>query len=525
MDNILLALNGKPSLLLARQFRLALGKTLEQHGVPENVSQKIKLCLSEVLSNLVTHTNPLPSEVIMRFIATGQNWSLNILDDSIPWDPTQHYDDDLLTEFSELESGRGTALINSITDNIAYTAKSETTDNDVILNTSAKNKLTLTWQAPIISPQKTILLVEDERALSSMYQHYLEQDFIVITAGNGIEALSLLTKHNVDLVLSDIKMPKMNGLSLRKKMNQKNDNRSLPFIFMTAQDDHLMQEQATALGIDDYLIKPIKKPQLLSIIHRVLGRSNQVHGQLSNRINENISSSLQPNIPKTSNGWNFALACRNTGKGGGDLLLHKRSNDNINLVLADIMGHDDSAKFFAYACGGFLHGLMAAKKTYSPAPLLEQLSEFALTDNILSQITLTCCALQLSSQGKFTIASAGHPEPLHITSTGIYNIDVSGMMLGLIPTTQYDDVEHKIQYGDRVAIFTDGLFESALDNQTREYLTTRMKETLYQTLNFTIEQSLQKVMAVFDEITNNAPIDDTLLLLIELNDPNIAHHE
>ena len=68
---------------------------------------------------------------------------------------------------------------------------------------------------------------------------------------------------------------------------------------------------------------------------------------------------------------------RHTGRGGGDLLLHQSGNDRFQLMLADIMGHDDSAKFFAHAYGGYLRSMMHAIGTDDdPAQLLEQLSNF-----------------------------------------------------------------------------------------------------------------------------------------------------
>lgn len=508
MSNMLLEIHQPVSDKMPRQFRHALQEVIEGH-IPETITQRISLCLSEAVTNLIEHSKPLPSQVSLTFMKENDGWYLNIFDNGEYWDPTEHVDDDLLTEFSAIESGRGVALLNSQTDNIKY-AKNRGSDG------LTSNHLQLFWALPKVERKQTILIVEDNNSLRLLYKTYLASKYNIITADNGYQALEELSSQHVDLVLSDIRMPQMNGLTLRKKINNQNGNELTPFVFLTGQDDEMIQEQAADLGIDDYLIKPINKPQLMKVIQRILGRSKQVYQKLTTRIDKQITDSLKPEIPSKSHGWRMQVANRDTGSGGGDLLLHHQFDEMTQLLLTDIMGHDDSAKFFSHAYGGYLHGLIQSMQaTQGPSYLLEELSKCALDDNVLSKVTLTCCSIQLAEAGKINIASAGHPPPLLISSDKVSPIDVSGIMLGLIEDSRYESTELSIAPGQRIALFTDGLFDSADDNETRCDLEEKITASLLATLSMPIEIAIEQVMSLFDELTGSQPTDDTLLLLLE----------
>lgn len=508
MNNLLLEMHQPVANTMPRVFRHALQEAIETQ-VPKAICQRILLCLSEAATNLAEHSNPAPTQVTIRFSRKSDGWYLNIFDDGESWDPTKHFDDNLLSVFSDMESGRGVAIMHAQCEKISYRKGRQ-------LDADEQNHLRLFWALPQVEKTQTILIVEDNNSLRLLYQAYLSGKYEIITAINGYQALEKLSKHSVDLVLSDIRMPEMNGLSLRKKINQKTGSQLIPFVFLTGEDDEMIQDQAAELGIDDYLIKPVNKPQLMKVIQRILGRSKQVYQQLTTRIDKQITDSLKPTIPASSHGWRMQVASRDTGSGGGDLLLHQGFESMFQLLLTDIMGHDDSAKFFSHAYGGFLHGLIQSMPpSQGPAYVLEQLSSSAISDKVLSKVTLTCCSMQLSQAGKIAIASAGHPAPLLISTDTVSPIDTSGIMPGLLEGCQYDRCDLTLQPGQRIALFTDGLFDSADDNASRKQLEEQITSALITTLNLPIEQALNQVMTLFDHITAGKPTDDSLLLLLE----------
>jgi len=151
----------------------------------------------------------------------------------------------------------------------------------------------------------------------------------------------------------------------------------------------------------------------------------------------------------------------------------------------------------------------------TPPKLLQSLSDCAYEDELLSQITLTCCTMALEPSGRITLSSAGHPSPLHITTSSVKEVSVGGMLPGLISDIQYDAVTLQLSGSERLAIFTDGLYESADNNEGRHHLEEEIKKELQNTLHLPINQAIDQVMNTFDELAGTPPNDDTLLLLLE----------
>ena len=116
-----------------------------------------------------------------------------------------------------------------------------------------------------------ILLVDDDKELTSLLQELLNlEDFDVIIAHDGEQALALLD-HSIDLLLLDIMMPKKNGLDTLKELRQKYQT---PVIMLTARGSELDRVLGLELGADDYLAKPFNDRELVARIKALLRRSN-----------------------------------------------------------------------------------------------------------------------------------------------------------------------------------------------------------------------------------------------------------
>jgi len=508
MEHLLFDTQKPATLEAVRELRHHLERVLLDAVPYPPMRQRILLCLSEAVTNLVLHAKPKATHITTRFGRDELIWYLEILDDGAPWNLTEHKHSHILSGFELTVNGRGAGILHAQCDQMEYNSG----------NGTQLNRLRLVWTTSKQKQRATILIVEDDNALRKLYTLYLDHRFEILTASNGHEALKKIITKKVDLVLSDINMPEMSGLSLREELNQKRDTDIIPFIFLTAFDNDSIKKHASDLGIDDYLVKPIDKSQLINTIDRVLERSRQIYQQLTDRIDKSITTSLSPSLPNQSHNWRLSISTRNTGIGGGDLLLHKLDENSLQFVLADIMGHDDSAKFFAHACSGYLHGLLQSQSKITDensVQLLEQLSEFAMQDELMSKITLTCCSAVLSPAGKICLASAGHPPPLRISKTGIKFVPVVGVLPGLLQDATYQSETLHITVGERIAFYSDGLFESAADGNLRWQLEDRIISALSETLSLPIDQALSIVMETFDQFAGSPPKDDVLLLLME----------
>ncbi|MCB0163339.1 MAG: response regulator transcription factor [Anaerolineae bacterium] len=120
----------------------------------------------------------------------------------------------------------------------------------------------------------SILVVDDEPELLENIGMTLElANYHVLTANNGLEALTMLRKWPVDLILADIAMPDMNGYQLLERVRENGLWAPIPFIFLTARKMDSDIRYGKSLGVDDYLTKPITAVDLLAVVAGKLRRA------------------------------------------------------------------------------------------------------------------------------------------------------------------------------------------------------------------------------------------------------------
>ncbi len=121
-----------------------------------------------------------------------------------------------------------------------------------------------------------ILLVEDDQKLNKLFYTVLsKQGFNVHIANNGIEAFNILENNHIDLIISDIMMPKMDGYEFTENVRKINED--MPILMITAKDDFNSKQKSFLIGIDDYMVKPIDVNEMILRVHALLRRSKIVH--------------------------------------------------------------------------------------------------------------------------------------------------------------------------------------------------------------------------------------------------------
>ncbi|WP_066636674.1 response regulator transcription factor [Desulfolucanica intricata] len=116
-----------------------------------------------------------------------------------------------------------------------------------------------------------ILIVDDEKFLVKGLCHSLKQEgYEVLTAYDGLTALELIEENQIDLIILDIMLPKMNGLEVCREIRK---NKETPIIMLTAKGEDVDKIIGLELGADDYLAKPFNTRELLARIKAVLKRT------------------------------------------------------------------------------------------------------------------------------------------------------------------------------------------------------------------------------------------------------------
>lgn len=120
---------------------------------------------------------------------------------------------------------------------------------------------------------KRLLLVDDEPNLLLAVAAVLRsENFEVATARNGKDALLQIAKSIPDLVISDIRMPVMDGHSLARHLRSAPHTKLIPIVFLTAKDDTRDRIEGFRSGIDVYLTKPFEPDELIAVIRSILSR-------------------------------------------------------------------------------------------------------------------------------------------------------------------------------------------------------------------------------------------------------------
>ena len=119
----------------------------------------------------------------------------------------------------------------------------------------------------------TILVVEDDTKLNFIVSKKLgEEGFEVKRAENPIQAFDIMDKTKVDMIVSDIMMPQMDGYEFAREVRSFDDK--MPILFMTAKDDIASKKKGYDIGIDDYMVKPIDLVELVMRVEALLRRAD-----------------------------------------------------------------------------------------------------------------------------------------------------------------------------------------------------------------------------------------------------------
>jgi len=115
----------------------------------------------------------------------------------------------------------------------------------------------------------TILAVDDSQTMMNMICQTLTLGgYKVVSAMDGIEGVSRFSEHNVDLILTDINMPGMNGIAFVKSIRAKNTG--VPILVLSTEFEESLKKSGLDAGANGWIVKPFRPAQLLDIVKQVL---------------------------------------------------------------------------------------------------------------------------------------------------------------------------------------------------------------------------------------------------------------
>ena len=139
--------------------------------------------------------------------------------------------------------------------------------------------------------EKIILIDDDNNILTSVSVALNAEGWVVETFNDSEQGLIALQRDTPDIAILDIKMPKLDGMEVLKKLRETND---VPVIFLTSKDDEIDEAIGLRMGADDYITKPFSQKLLIERIRAVLRRSSYKNNDVSDKLIQRDNLSLDP---------------------------------------------------------------------------------------------------------------------------------------------------------------------------------------------------------------------------------------
>lgn len=487
---------------LPRHARHALAAVLLQSPLQLAQRNKVLLAVTELTANLLRHSPIKPTQIKIECHWNPQAFRLVLSDNGSAFSPQVAPPslEQLLDEEPD-SSGYGLALLQAQFDMAQYIAA------DHRHNPHALNQWQLQLELAHQFDHKLIVLVDDDPIQLSMIAMYLEPHQVERFT-SAVDAEAWLKKHQPDLIISDIRMPEIDGLSFRQQISQYAHLQMTPFIFLTGDDDAGLAESAIQKDIDDFLLKPVQREQINQVITRVTQRSKRLLQHTFALIDRDLKQHLRPVLPTQISRYQIACLSYSAQIGGGDYWLSP-TTASLQLYLGDVMGHDIAACFMAGRQQGFLQGLWHHAPALSPTEQLTQLSKWL---DHSEQALLTTVQILVEDQEELILLNAGALPPWRIQDNLIASLPCTGSLLGLNTEPDYPGFRFQLEIGERLMLFSDGLLE--ISNQPEQQAQQRLQ--LQQLLTSPQHQDLTQLQqALHHWISQHQINDDISVILLE----------
>jgi serine phosphatase RsbU (regulator of sigma subunit) len=326
------------------------------------------------------------------------------------------------------------------------------------------------------------LVVDDDRVTRAVVCESLRQFgcATVLEAGDGIEAQEILTaRPEIDLVIVDIVMPRLDGLGLVAWAREHCPGPV--YVILSALDRFDKAVEAIRLGAFDFLAKPVRTEELEVSVrnalehHALLLERARLQSDLLRKVEELeqksqlahrdlqraevIQRALLPQAPPSLEEHTVRALYRPGRYVGGDLYDIKRVGDDLAFYIADATGHGVTAAMLSVLFKERLRQFEESGIARPPAAVLHD-ANLALVVDVNAPglfLTAACGVLNLRT-GDLRLASAGHPPMLHQPSGGKARlIRRTGPALGLSAEARFYEERCQLAAGDRLLLYTDGL--------------------------------------------------------------------
>ena len=378
-----------------------------------------------------------------------------------------------------------------------------------------------------------ILSVDDELDLELLLTQYFRRkirkgEYEFHFAHNGLEALTMLLKEkDFDIILSDINMPEMDGLSLLTKINEM-QNPALKCIMVSAYGDMGNIRQAMNNGAFDFATKPIDLDDLSLTIEKAIEQISyikamqQEHIQLESikgdlavarEIQQAILPRIIPPFPENAHQIDIAASMEAAKDVGGDFYdFFRIDEDHIGFVIADVSGKGVPAAIFMAVCRTLIRA--TGIKGGAPSECITYTNDLMVEESVSDMFVTVFYGIYNLKSGEVVYTNAGHNPPYVVKADGsIKNLPLSkNLVTGIVEGYQYTEETLQLEHGDTLLLYTDGVTE-AIDTESKEYGEERLKNLLRQSAQASCQELIDMVKADVKSFAGDEEQSDDITLL------------
>ena len=348
------------------------------------------------------------------------------------------------------------------------------------------------------------MVVDDEPDLQMLILQKFRKkihndDYEFYFAENGMEALTVLNDtKDISLILSDINMPKMDGLTLLQRL-QEVEEAALKTVIVSAYGD--MENIRTAMnrGAFDFVTKPIDFTDLETTIERGLKEIRYMRDNLkqknqlsavqqdldtASRIQQKILPQDFPAFPDRKE-FEIYAEMHTAKEVGGDFYDYFFIDEkHLGFVIGDVSGKGVPASIYMAVSRTMLKAI--ASQLHDPAECLQTVNSMLIPESDLTTFVTVFYGVLNTETGHVKYCNGGHNLPYHVKEDGsvVQVENTEGLLLGKIEPIQFQTKEIQLNPGDKIFLYTDGLTEAMNENdelyedeRVEQYLRTHSKDS------------------------------------------------
>ena len=373
-----------------------------------------------------------------------------------------------------------------------------------------------------------ILVVDDEPDLELLlrqkYRRRIRSGAITLVfAQNGVEALKKLEQHkDIDMVLSDINMPEMDGLTLLQQLNQLRVD--LRAVIVTAYGDMKNIRTAMNRGAFDFVTKPIDFEDLETTINKTLEHLQVMRKALESRdelvalrqelgLAAKMQESILPTDFPSDPRYDLHAWMTPAREVGGDFYdFFKLENDHFGVVVADVSGKGVPAALFMMVSRTLVKGTAIGES--DPAKCLAEVNDLLLESNEESMFVTLFYANLDPATGRLDYANGGHNLPYVVKASGeVKQVESeAGLVLGVMPDFEFPGGSVQLEPGDVFFLYTDGVTE-AMDADGKEFGDEELTDVLAECAGSGAAAVSRHVVQAVQEHADGAPQSDDITCL------------